>query len=206
MIVLPVLDPSSCIPLGHALDRLGLPHLLAERPRDLRDTQGILLISCLPFEQACAGLRRSGWWRELPQMLSDGIPLVVLDGAMHLVAEGSEEAPRESGLGLLPGYAHRLGPGVKVPHLGWSPVRQCRVLGALPDPEGLWLQFQHSYALETDASACWEARHGRSFAVLSVRGKVMGCQARLPQSGAVGRLVLQRLLRAQGMISADSRG
>ncbi len=206
MIVLPVLDPSSYTPLGHALDRLGLPHVLAERPHDLPAVRGILLTSCIPFEQASTWLRRSGWWRELPQMLSDGIPFLALDGAMHLLAEGSEEAPRESGLGLLPGYAHRLGPGVKVPHLGWSPVRQCRVLGALPDPEGLWLQFQHSYALESDASTCWEARHGRPFAVLSVRGKVMGCQARLPQSGAMGRLVLQRLLRAQGMIPAESRG
>lgn len=203
MIVLPTLDPSSLPALLAALGRLGLACQVVEQPESISHPKGILLASALPFEQNCVWLRRTGWWRELPHLVSEGIPLLALDAALHVLAEGSEEAPRESGLGLLPGCVRRMGPGIKLPHLGWSQVRQSRALDNIPDPADAWLHFQHAHALDPDASTLWEGRHGRAFTVLTLRGRAMGCQARLPQSGATGRLMLLRLLRAQGMAPLD---
>lgn len=200
MILLPALDPTSLPALLQCLDRLGVVFRIAERPDEGSLADGVLLTSALSFEQGGAWLRQTGWWHELPHLLSKGTPVLALDGAMHLLAERSEEAPKENGLGLLPGCVRRLGPGVKLPHLGWAQVRECRPQEGLPDPAGVWLYFQHAYALDPDGATGWEARHGRAFAVLSQRGRTLGCQARLPQSGAQGRLMLQRLLRALGMI------
>lgn len=206
MIALPTLDPFSLPAFLRLLDRLGLAHRQVDRPDQCLGVSGVILVSGRPFQEGAAWLRRHGWWRELPHFASEGIPLLAFDGAMHLMAEGSEEAPRESGLGFLPGFAHRLGPGVKVPHLGWTQVRQHQLLGGLPDPEGSWLYFQHSHALEPDASTAWEARHGRPFAVLSARGRMIGCQALLAQSGPHGRLMLQRMLRACGILAVEDAG
>jgi len=177
------------------LERLHPDFQRALTPAGLEEASLLVISSHVPFEAGVAWLKAQGWWRELPGLLSGGLRVLGLDGAMHLLAEGSEEAPRLSGLGLLPGLARRLGPRVKVPHLGWSLVRSVASHPALPDGEGLWLNFAHVHALDVDASTRWEGRHGRPFAVASARGRVLGIQADLAASGADG-LVLMEHLRA----------
>jgi imidazole glycerol phosphate synthase glutamine amidotransferase subunit len=121
---------------------------------------------------------------------------------LQLLAEGSEEAPRASGLGLLPGIVRRLGPGVKVPHMGWSQVQQVCAHPALPDPKGAWLYFVHSYALEPSAESVYTAEHGRTFAAVQARGKVVGFQPHPEKSGASGLLLLQSVLAWMGANAA----
>ncbi len=115
-----------------------------------------------------------------------------------MLAEGSEEAPRSTGLGLLPGIVRRLGPGVKVPHMGWSRVRQHHAHPALPDPHGGWLYFVHSYALEPTVNTIYVADHGRPFTAIEARGMVMGFQPHPEKSGPAGLLLLQSTLAWMG--------
>ena len=67
-------------------------------------------------------------------MAAYGRPVLGLGLGLHLLAEGSEESPRGAGLGLLPGLVRSLGPGVKVPHDGWTPVRQHCPTPSFPKP------------------------------------------------------------------------
>ncbi|MBI4913484.1 MAG: imidazole glycerol phosphate synthase subunit HisH [Acidobacteria bacterium] len=180
--------------LEGALDRLGLDHLRAERP-DQAAPQGTLVLPGVGhFEAAAKALRKAGWWHELPQMVAGGRHLLGICLGLQLLAEGSEEAPRSSGLGLLPGLVRRLGPGVKVPHMGWSRVRARLAHPALPDPKGGWLYFVHSYALEAGPETNYVAEHGRSFAAVQGRGRVLGFQPHPEKSGAFGLLLLERAL------------
>jgi len=184
--------------LEGALDRLGLAHLHAVSPRQAAPAGALILLASGPYDGACAALKTAGWWRELRQMAADGRSVLGLNGGLHLLAEGSEEAPRGAGLGMLPGIVRRLGPGVKLPHLGWSKVSQHRAHPGLPDLRGGWLHFAHCHALEPSSETQSIAVHGRPFSVLEVRGKVLGLQAQVEKSGTLGLVLLARLLAGMG--------
>ena len=187
-------DAGNLASLEGALDRLGLPHQRAATPDQAALTGPIVLPGVGHFESAQKSLRERGWWRVLPSLVADGRPLLGICLGLQLLAEGSEEAPRASGLGLIPGIVRRLGPGVKVPHMGWSRVQLHHAHPAFPDPQGDWLYFVHSYALEPTVDTIYVAEHGRPFAAVEARGIVMGFQPHPEKSGPAGLLLLQSSL------------
>ena len=110
--------------LEGALDRLGFQHRRAERPDQAAPGGALVLPGVGHFHAAQEALKERGWWRELPQLVADGRPLLGICLGLQLLAEGSEESPKDTGLGLIPGISRRLGPGVKVPLMGWAQVQQ----------------------------------------------------------------------------------
>ena len=191
-------DAGNLASLEGALGRLHLPFVRAATPDQAAREGPILLPGVGHFEAAQKSLRERGWWRQLPSLVAEGRPFVGICLGLQLMAEGSEEAPRASGLGLIPGIVRRLGPGVKVPHMGWSQVHQNYPHPGLPDPKGAWLYFVHSYALEPSAETVYTADHGRPFAAIQARGRVLGFQPHPEKSGAVGLLLLQAALAWMG--------
>jgi len=191
-------DAGNLASLEGALERLDLPFIRAASPDQAAVSGPIVLPGVGHFEAARNSLRERGWWQLLPELVAGGRPLLGICLGLQLLAEGSEEAPRASGLGLIPGIVRRLGPGVKVPHMGWSQVRQASAHPALPDPEGAWLYFVHSYALEPAAETVYVADHGRPFAAVAARGNVLGFQPHPEKSGATGLLLLQAALAWMG--------
>ncbi len=188
--------------LEGALDRLGLEYVRAERPDQGAEAGPLVLPGVGHFETAQKALRERGWWLEIPGLVADGRPLLGICLGLQLLAEGSEEAPKATGLGLVPGIVRRLGPGVKVPHMGWSQVEQRCPHPGLPDPKGGWLYFVHSYALEPGPGTVYTARHGRVFSAVEARGRVMGFQPHPEKSGAVGLKLLQAALAWMGASAA----
>ncbi|HEU4952794.1 MAG TPA: imidazole glycerol phosphate synthase subunit HisH [Holophagaceae bacterium] len=181
--------------LEGALGRLGLPFQRAATPAE--DAGGTLILPGVGhFGAAKAALRASGWWAALPE-LAQARPLLGICLGLQLLAEGSEEAG-EPGLGLLAGTARKLGPGVKVPHMGWSRVRAAAPHPSLAGADGAWLYFVHSYALDLTAETLLAAEHGRPFAAAAARGRVLGFQPHPEKSGGDGlRLLGQALARLQ---------
>jgi imidazole glycerol phosphate synthase glutamine amidotransferase subunit len=191
-------DAGNLASLDGALDRLGLSYQRAATPDQAAQEGPVILPGVGHFEAAQRSLREHGWWRVLPSLVAEGRPLLGICLGLQLLAEGSEEAPRASGLGLLPGIVRRLGPGVKVPHMGWSRIRQHHAHPALPDPHGGWLYFVHSYALAPTVETIYVAEHGRPFAAVEARGTVMGFQPHPEKSGRAGLLLLQSALAWMG--------
>jgi len=198
MITLISLPGESLGTLEGALDRMGYGHCRAASPDQAAGIGPVLLAGGGPLAPACASLKASGWWRELPQLAANGRPVVGINLGLHLLAEESEEAPRGGGLGLIPGIVRRLGPGVKVPHWGWAPVRQHRYHPLVPEIRGGWLFFAHSHALEPTSETHSIAVHGRPFSVVEGRGRTLGIQAHLEKSGAFGLGLLEKTLAALG--------
>ena len=191
-------DAGNLASLEGALDRLGLSYQRAATPDQAAQEGPVILPGVGHFEAAQRSLREHGWWRVLPSLVAEGRPLLGICLGLQLLAEGSEEAPRASGLGLLPGIVRRLGPGVKVPHMGWSRIRQHHAHPALPDPHGGWLYFVHRYALAPTVETIYVAEHGRPFAAVEARGTVMGFQPHPEKSGRAGLLLLQSALAWMG--------
>jgi imidazole glycerol phosphate synthase glutamine amidotransferase subunit len=191
-------DAGNLASLEGALDRLGLAYRRAASPDQAATSGPIVLPGVGHFEAAQKSLLERGWWHELPGLVASGRPLLGICLGLQLLAEGSEEAPRSAGLGLLPGIVRRLGPGVKVPHMGWSQVRQLNPHPALHEAHGGWLYFVHSYALEPTVDTIYEAEHGRAFAAIEARGRVVGFQPHPEKSGKVGLFLLQSTLAWMG--------
>jgi imidazole glycerol-phosphate synthase subunit HisH len=180
--------------LEGALDRLGFEHRRALRPEAPQPGELLILAPAGPFDAVQAGLKDRGWWRELPHLVAEGHTLLGVGLGFHLLAEGSEESPKGAGLGLVPGIVRRLGPGVKVPHVGWARVSRHHPHPTFPDPREGWLYFMHCHALEPTSETLAVAHHGRPFSVVEVRGRVTGLQARPEKSGSFGLVLLEKML------------
>jgi len=189
--------------LEAALDRLGFDHVRVAGPRDVQVPGPLILPDGGAYGDGAGLLKTAGWWRELPSLVADGRSLLGIGLGLHFLAEGSEEDPRGSGLGLIPGLVRRLGPGVKAPHVGWSQVTRRTAHPALPDLHGGWLHFAHTHALEPASETLDLATHGRPFSVLECRGRVLGVQAHPEKSGPLGLVLLERLMACMGEQRAD---
>jgi len=198
MITLITFGNESFTTLEGAVQRMGFGSCRAARPDQAAPAGPIILAGAGPLDPACAQLKASGWWRELPQLAANGRPVLGINLGLHLLAEGSEESPRSAGLGLIPGIVRRLGPGVKVPHWGWSPVRQLRDHPLFPEIRGGWLFFAHCHALEPTSETLSIAVHGRPFSVMECRGRAVGIQAHLEKSGSLGLALLEKTLTVLG--------
>jgi imidazole glycerol phosphate synthase glutamine amidotransferase subunit len=196
----------SLLALEGALDHLGFRFIRAATPAQASQAGPLLLAGSGPFDEACATLKQSGWWWDLPQFSAQGRPVLGIGLGLHLLAEGSEESPRGTGLGLIPGIVRSLGPGVKLPHDGWSPIRQHRVHPSFPESPGAWLCFRHAHALEPGSLTLFTAEHGRAFSVLEMRGQTVGLQAHPEKSGSFGLVFLQKLLACLGEAPTRSGG
>jgi imidazole glycerol phosphate synthase glutamine amidotransferase subunit len=186
--------------LQGALTRLGFASQRAVTPADAAETGVLILPGVGHFTAARAALVERGWWPVLAPMAAAGRPLLGICLGMQLLAEGSEESPGAAGLGLVPGISRLLGPGVKVPNMGWAKVKPVRPHPALPAFEEDWLYFVHSYALDADAETVLESTHGRPFAAMQARGRVLGFQGHPEKSGAFGESLLTSVLTWMGEV------
>ncbi len=180
--------------LEGALEAFGMPFVRAAAPSDAAVRGPLVLPGDGHFSTARKGLVDSGWWEALPPLAAAGRALLGICVGLQLLAEGSEEAPGEAGLGLLPGSVRRLGPGVKVPHMGWARVRPAQFHPAFGDEGEGWLYFVHGFALEVNEATLLTAEHGRPFAAAAGRGQILGFQPHPEKSGLSGRALLRRAL------------
>lgn len=152
------------------------------------------------FEAGMARLRSTGLAPVLSRRVRDARPTLAICLGMQLLADGSEEAPGVSGLGVLPGTARRFSAAASVPQLGWNRVDA---------PEGRLLTsgaayFAHSYRLRT-APPGWRvawSTHDGPFVAAVERGPVLACQLHPELSGAWGAALLERWLRDEPAVAA----
>jgi glutamine amidotransferase len=128
--------------------------------------------------------------------VGDGRPLLGICLGMQLLFKSSTENEGAVGLGLLDGEVGELeAPGLKVPHIGWEPVRwegSSRIAGELAEDEATPFYFVHSFAArpaEADV-VVGTAEHGERFAAVVERGPVMGAQFHPEKSSAAGLRML----------------
>lgn len=128
-----------------------------------------------------------------------GHPILGICLGQQLLFESSEEFGEHKGLGLIPGNVKYLPKdvGLKVPHMGWSPVqfRADSAMGQGVEP-GDRVFFVHS--LYTD---CLDPKHvaattqyGVEFPSAVQNGNVWGTQFHPEKSGDVGLRILRNFL------------
>ena len=123
-------------------------------------------------------------------------PLLGVCLGQQLLFESSDEGDADL-LGLIPGRVRRLdpGPGLTVPHMGWSRLSRDRddpLLEGLA--EGDWAYFVHGYVCPDGPTTLAHADYGGPVPAVVRSGLRWGCQFHPERSAAAGARILKNFL------------
>ncbi|MBQ3133181.1 MAG: imidazole glycerol phosphate synthase subunit HisH [Clostridia bacterium] len=178
--------------------RIGLPAIVARRPEELQQANGLVLPGVGAFADAMAALRGGDLLPEMLREVENGKPLLGICLGMQALFDSSEEGVGVSGLGLIPGTVrllpHQTAEGTqKIPHMGWNTItpKQSPLFDRLPEEP--YVYFVHSYACfpNDPADVLATAHYGVDFAAAVRRDNIIGMQFHPEKSGQVGRVLLE---------------
>ena len=176
----------------YAFERLGIDAALVTDAASIRAADRVILPGVGTAAQVMARLRQL----ELVDVLRTlERPLLGICVGMQLLFESSEEG-EVAGLGLLPGRVSHLrgGPGLRVPHMGWSALRALRADPLVAGVEDAQAYFVHSYAAPVTDDCVLACDHGQAFAAVVRRGHIAGTQFHPERSAEVGARLLRNFL------------
>lgn len=164
---------------------------------DLSGATRVILPGVGAFAKAMENLQPVA--EDLRKWARSGSPLLGICLGQQLLFDSSEEFGETPGLGILGGRVKYipLDVGVKVPHIGWSPleVRQHDGLLAGIHP-GDQVYFVHSLVTEPadEAAVAAYAEHGIRFAAAIQHENIWATQFHPEKSGDVGLRILENFL------------
>jgi imidazole glycerol phosphate synthase glutamine amidotransferase subunit len=173
-----------------AIEELGFPQRLVQKPSDLPGDGPILLPGVGNYGAAMETINASGVAGQIRAAAAAGRRVVGICLGLQMLFSRSEEAPGVEGIGVLPGHVRRLNVRHQtLPHLGWCPV------GKTKTP----LYFAHSYVVEPEHLSIVRetAEWGERFPAIVASGAVMGFQFHPERSGDPGLELLARSLKGQ---------
>lgn len=181
-------------------------------------SQKLLFPGVGAFGQALASLKRDGYAEPLKEYIASGKPYMGICIGMQALFEGSEEAPNESGLGIIPGvvgqFTSKSSSGISksVPQMGWNEASKLRTAASSHGfADGDHFYFVHSYRAEYDAEkhgewALTTTQYGDEVFLSSVcKDNVFATQFHPEKSGRAGLEVLRAWLSGQATTKGDKR-
>jgi glutamine amidotransferase len=176
---------------GASVSRVDDPHRIAAADRLVIPGQGA-------FGQATSRLEERHLGDPIREAIARGRPVLGICLGLQLLYRSSEEAPGRAGLGLIEGAVSLLPllPGLKRPHMGWSPVVHASahpVIAANPPQEAFY--FVHSYAAtEAAGFEVAHAEHGHRFVATLAKDNLVATQFHPEKSQEAGARLLQAWL------------
>jgi glutamine amidotransferase len=181
----------------NALREVGAEVVVTHDPDRVRRS-GRIVVPGQGSMPACAdAMRASGVAEALLEALARGSRMLGICVGLQVLFERGEEAGGARGLGIVPGTVARLPAGVKLPNIGWSPVRAVGSRHPIFAPlDGQYVYFAHSYAAPADAPGVeLVAEHGRPYCAALARGDLFAVQFHPEKSQKVGLSFLDRFVR-----------
>jgi glutamine amidotransferase len=176
-----------------ALEHVGARAAIGADPDEVRAADGLILPGVGAFPRAMERIRATGLDQLIAERAAAGTPILGICLGLQLLFERSEELGGADGLGLLPGAVTALdAPGLKVPHIGWSPVRwerDSRLTAGIDSETPFY--FVHSFAPRpAGEDTLGTAEYGERFVCAAERDNVFGVQFHPEKSSAAGLRLL----------------
>jgi glutamine amidotransferase len=176
-----------------ALEHVGAAVTITADAAAVRATDGVILPGVGAFPRAMERIRERGLDELVAERVEAGVPVLGICLGLQLLFDSTAELGGAAGLGLLPGPVEGLrAPGLKVPHIGWAPVRwerESRLAEGISSETPFY--FVHSFAPRPNrVDLLGSAEYGERFACAAERGNVFGVQFHPEKSSAAGLRLL----------------
>jgi glutamine amidotransferase len=176
-----------------ALEHVGARATIGADPDQVRAADGLILPGVGAFPRAMERIRATGLDELLTERAAAGTPILGICLGLQLLFERSEELGGAEGLGLLPGAVTALdAPGLKVPNIGWAPVRwehESPLTAGIASETPFYLV--HSYVARAEVGdTLGTAEYGERFLCAAERDNVFGVQFHPEKSSAAGLSLL----------------
>lgn len=177
-----------------ALERLGATVRLTADPADVAAAGRLILPGVGSAAWAMARLRDLDLIEPIRAFQG---PLLGVCLGQQLLFETSDEGGGTEMLGLIPGRVTALtpGPGLPVPHMGWSRLSQIRddpLLEGVSD--GAYTYFVHGFVCPDGPATLARADYGGPVPAVVGAGNRRGCQFHPERSAAAGARILKNFL------------
>jgi glutamine amidotransferase len=176
-----------------ALEHVGVTATISSDPSEVRAADGLILPGVGAFPKAMARIRELGLDELIAERRDAGVPILGICLGLQLLFDSSSELGGAEGLGLLPGPVDGLeAEGLKVPHIGWAPLRwerESRLADGIPTETPFY--FVHSLVPRPrPEDLLGSAEYGSRFACAAERDNVFGVQFHPEKSSAAGLRLL----------------
>ena len=192
----------------NAIEKLGETVTVATSGQDIANAEKLLFPGVGSFGSMMSILRQKQFVEPLLAFLNSGRPFFGICLGMQALFEGSEEAPEEKGLGILPGRVQRFRTDLSVPHIGWNGIsvkQPTDLFHGLSGDEKFY--FVHSYHVVADdpAVVLTTTDYGYPFVSAVQKGSVQGTQFHPEKSGASGLTLLENFIRQDRQMAIPSK-
>ena len=194
----------------NAFEFLGAEVLITSDLKKISSSRCLILPGVGNFGAGMKNLQSLGLISALNDaVLSKGATFLGICLGMHLLADGSEEAPGSVGLGWIPGTVCKLDSNnVRLPHVGFSEISvQNDKLGVFSNKKtsSLDFYFVHSYYFQPaeNKSILGWTEYGNKFVSAVCRDKIYGVQFHPEKSQSAGLQFISNFLK---VAAGDSNG
>ena len=177
-----------------ALERLGATVRLTNDPAAVADAERLILPGVGAAGYAMSRLRDLGLVEPIRAFAR---PLLGVCLGQQLLFGSSAEGGAVDMLGLIPGQVRVLepGPGLPVPHMGWSRLSLLRDDPLLEGVEdGAWAYFVHGFVCPDGPATLARADYGGPVPAVVRTGNRWGCQFHPERSATAGARILKNFL------------
>jgi len=176
-----------------ALEHVGATATIANDAESVRAADGVILPGVGAFPKAMERVRELGLDELIVERREAGVPILGICLGLQLLFDSTTELGGGAGLGLLGGAVAELrAEGLKVPHIGWSPVRwegESRLTDGIPSETPFY--FVHSFAPAAQPDELLgSAVYGERFTCAAEHENVFGVQFHPEKSSAAGLRLL----------------
>jgi glutamine amidotransferase len=176
-----------------ALEHVGVSATITNNAAAVRDAGGVILPGVGAFPKAMERVRELALDELIAECLTAGVPTLGICLGLQLLFDSSTELGGADGLGLLPGDVTEIeADGLKVPHIGWAPVRwerESKLTEGIESETPFY--FVHTFAPRpAEQDLLGTAAYGARFACAAERDNVYGVQFHPEKSSGAGLRLL----------------
>ena len=181
-------DSGNLRSVSRALESQGVDPLVTGEPADLDSADAVILPGVGSGPAAMDALNMRGLVMPIRKYIASGKPFLGICLGLQLLMDRTEEGDSRC-LGVVPGNARLLPPGLKVPHMGWNNVNfknQHPLVAGIPQDS--YFYFVHSYyAAPQDLEGVGgTTEYGIPFCSIYASGNLVATQFHPEKSGPAG--------------------